>query len=559
MARLLTLDDLYNFYSTKKRSTHFSAGESDEPIAVQVEGKLSFKKSNDAEGLLPVRLQACHTEQNLNKSNISFDTMEQKLLPSFKNRPILGYIHEVDGENQFYDHRMHTEGDGDDEKLVYDEIAVGIIPETNNAELVYDEENDHYNVMVDGYIFEEYTQAADILRREETCSVSVEISIREMSWNAKSSVLNIEDGYFSGVTILGKNPDGSDVKPGMANSKITIKDFAKSKNSNFSSMTEEENNKLIETLERLEGKIDGLTNFNDRTSTEDEKIKEGGQNISMTKFEELLAKYEKTSEDVTFEVEGLSDEELEAAFAEAFGEDEPVEDPTSDDDAPVEPETEGEEGDEPAADPEPEQEQYNAKFALTLNEIECALWNLVNTTYGDDDEWYSLSVEVFEDNTLIMHNWSEGKTYRQSYGRDGEDFTLKGDRVEVFAEWLTSDEIEELNELRSNYSLVSEKLSKYEEAEEMADKMTVFNDESYAQYLETEEFKALMSEESVKQYSKEELETKADVLFAKLVKADGSFAAKAEENTTAAKTPTMFAFGAQDHSSSFLDGLLKKN
>ena len=46
----------------------------------------------------------------------------------------------------------------------------------------------------------------------------------------------------------------------------------------------------------------------------------------MNKFEELLKKYEKTVDDITFTYEGLSDEELEAAFAKAFNTD-PAGDP----------------------------------------------------------------------------------------------------------------------------------------------------------------------------------------------------------------------------------------
>lgn len=49
----------------------------------------------------------------------------------------------------------------------------------------------------------------------------------------------------------------------------------------------------------------------------------------MTKFEELLAKYGKTAEDITFDYAEMSDEELEAKFAELFadaGTNEPVAD-----------------------------------------------------------------------------------------------------------------------------------------------------------------------------------------------------------------------------------------
>ena len=45
--RLLYLEDLYDFYSTKyKRSTHFSSEKTGEPIVVQVHGKINFEESD---------------------------------------------------------------------------------------------------------------------------------------------------------------------------------------------------------------------------------------------------------------------------------------------------------------------------------------------------------------------------------------------------------------------------------------------------------------------------------------------------------------------------------
>ena len=38
----------------------------------------------------------------------------------------------------------------EEEEIVYDEVAVGIIPETNNAELVYDKENECYLLFLPG-------------------------------------------------------------------------------------------------------------------------------------------------------------------------------------------------------------------------------------------------------------------------------------------------------------------------------------------------------------------------------------------------------------------------
>ena len=72
--------------------------------------------------------------------------------------------------------------------------------------------------------------------------------------------------------------------------------------------------------------------------------------------------------------------------------------------------------------------------------------------------------------------------------------------------------------MRANYSSISEKLAKYEEAEEIADKMTVFEDQAYSKYLETDEFKKLMDVENVKKFTKDELVEKADAALGKVVK-----------------------------------------
>ncbi|MFR7913758.1 hypothetical protein [Eubacterium ramulus] len=94
------------FIVKRKKSMTFSAEKNGEPLVFQVGGNLTFEENDDPTlaGLCPVRLQACHTETNLNRSTISYETMENKLLPTFKNRPILGFIHDVDGKPQFYTH-----------------------------------------------------------------------------------------------------------------------------------------------------------------------------------------------------------------------------------------------------------------------------------------------------------------------------------------------------------------------------------------------------------------------------------------------------------------------
>lgn len=549
--RLLYIEDLYDFYSNKyKRSTKFSAEKTGEPLVVQVHGRVNFDESDkNKDGLLPVHLQSCHTDLNVNGSNIESSVMEAAL-PSFSNRPILGYIHKVttdenpEGQWEFYSHNMHEDENGD---VVYDEYPIGIIPESCNAQLVYDEEKKKTYCEVDGYIFEEYSKAAEILQREEECSVSVELSIRELSYDAKQKFLNIEDFWFSGVTILGKTPQGNEVKPGMTGSNIKLADFSSKNNSFF----EDYESKMVELQARIENLETACFN-KEQSSSVRTLSKEGGNKESMTKFEELLAKYNKTVEDVTFDYSELSDEELEAKFAEVFGEDNNTDGDNSGDNTVNEPSNDNEGDGENTTEPEGTTdgdnegegqnfENMTKTFEISHDDIRYALYNLLSSYEDVDNEWYYIT-GVY-DSYFVYESWDGGKIYGQKYTKDNDNVSFDGERYNLHKEYLTDSEYTEIQDMRSNYSSVIEELNTYKSAEVFADKMTVFDDEAYSEYLDTDEFKALMSEDSVNKYSKEELSEKADATLGKLVKKNKTFSFAGE--TPQKKHVSRVAFNAE--------------
>lgn len=549
--RLRYIEDLYDFYSNKyKRSTKFSAEKTGEPLVVQVHGRINFDESNkNKDGLLPVHLQSCHTDLNVNGSNIESSVMEAAL-PSFSNRPILGYIHKVttdenpEGQWEFYSHNMHEDENGD---VVYDEYPIGIIPESCNAQLVYDEEKKKTYCEVDGYIFEEYSKAAEILQREEECSVSVELSIRELSYDAKQKFLNIEDFWFSGVTILGKTPQGNEVKPGMTGSNIKLADFSSKNNSLF----EDYESKMVELQARIENLETACFNKEQNSSVRT-LSKEGGNKESMTKFEKLLAKYNKTVEDVTFDYSELSDEELEAKFAEVFGKDNNTDGDNSGDNTVNEPSNDNEGDEENTTEPEGTTdgdnegegqnfENMTKTFEISHDDIRYALYNLLSSYEDADNEWYYIT-GVY-DSYFVYESWDGGKIYGQKYTKDNDNVSFDGERYNLHKEYLTDSEYTEIQDMRSNYSSVVEELNTYKSAEVFADKMTVFDDEAYSEYLDTDEFKALMSEDSVNKYSKEELSEKADATLGKLVKKNKTFSFAGE--TPQKKHVSRVAFNAE--------------
>lgn len=519
--RLLTLDDLCSYYSTHSRSTHFSSKDSGNPVVVQVPGNLMFDTNNDyTEGLLPVVLQSCHIGKNVNSTIIEEDVMSN-CLPSFKNRPILGYIHEVDGEWHFYKHNLHEDEDGE---IVYDEIPVGIVPESCDAKLEYDEEKDKTYVVINGYIFEEYSKAAEILKREKECAVSVELSIREFSYNAKEHCLVIEDFYFSGVTILGKHPDGEDVAPGMVGSNIKLADFSVKNNSLFADKYETQIIEMQEKLDKL------ISCFNIDNS------KKGG--ISMNHFEELLDKYGKTTEDITFEHEGMTDEELDNKFAEVFGEGETE---PEDDSVVVENSDETEEVEVVEEESETtevvetvvENEVFTRTYELSHDDIRCALYALL-VPYEEADNTYYYISEVF-DSYFVYESWCNGGTiYGQGYIKDEETVSFEGERYELFRELLTASEKAELEAMRSNYAAISEKLKVYEDAEIEAKKVELLNAEDYASIRDNESFAELVEDHA--NISFEDLQTKCDRMLLDAVKS-GKYSAinTVDDNTKTSK------------------------
>ncbi len=287
MARkFYTLDDLYNFCKDN-RFESFSADKQGAPLIVQSLGTFEADNKN-SDGLMAVKLKSCHTGKNRNKSGITDDNMN-KYKHTFKGRPILGAIYKTDtGEYEFRAHDMEVIDDGED--IEYIEQPIGVISQTEEPYLEYDKKEDKNYLMVSGTIFSDYSRAAEILERRRTCKCSVEIAVEELSYNCDEDYLSIDKFRFSGVTILGYEQDGvTEIQEGMKGSKITIDDFSEKKNSMFSADCQD---RLIETLEKLNMTLES---FNNKTHSE-----KGGEKV-MNKFEELLAKYGKTADEVTFE------------------------------------------------------------------------------------------------------------------------------------------------------------------------------------------------------------------------------------------------------------------
>lgn len=527
LSKILTLDDLYKFFVEQNKTVNFSSKDSGNPIIVTTNGFFETNESDMPE-MLKLELKVCHTDTNRNGSHISTENME-KAMPTLKYRPILAYIHELeDGTKDFYAHNIEIiEHEDGETEINYIEKQVGCFT-ADDPWLKYDEENDKTYVHAYAVIPEGYTEAADIIRRKGGTKVSCELIINELSYNAKEKYLDLTDFIFGGCTLLGCDEQGNEIGEGMLGSRADISDFCHKE----PVYTYQE--KLIKTLEKLNVVLESFNNNSEE---------KGG--IEMNKFEELLTKYGKTAEDITFEIDGLSEEELEAKFKEAF-EDDNDESKLDDDD---ESDSENDDGDNSDDEEEPittEEEACGKKkkkkkcsidsdgnmsvsFEISHEDIRVALFNLIEVYEAEDNEWYWIT-NVYDD-YFIFENWDGNKIYKQSYSVDGDNVTLSGDRQEVFKMILTESEKLAIEKMREDYEALDAKYNElktfkdnYEAAELKAKKDAIFARSEYSVLAEDEAFKTLVAD--AEKYSVDEVEAKVKAIFADYVIKTGTFSAK---------------------------------
>lgn len=521
MHKILTLDNLYQFFVEQNKSVNFSSKENGNPIVVSMPANFEISE-NDMPGMLKLKLKVCHIDTNRNGSHISKENME-KAMPTLKYRPILAYIHQLDdGTYDFYAHNMEiVEDENGEEKINYIEKQVGCFT-TDEPYLEYDKDNDKTYVNAYAVIPEEYTEAANIIRRKNGTKVSCELVIDELSYNAKEKYLDLTSFYFGGCTLLGCDENGNEIGEGMLGSRADIADFCHKK------PVFDYQEKLVEMLDKLNNT---LSNFN-KNNTEE------GVREEMSHFDELLEKYGFTVEELDFDYENMSDEELDIAFEDfkcrkkkceeeeqdTDSEDfkcrkKKCDDEDSDGDDSEEEDDNDEEDDAGDDESKKNSENFvkNFKVEISHEDIRYALYNLIAEYEESDNEWYGIYA-VYDD-YFVMQGWCNGKFYKQGYSVDGENVSLDGERTELFQMLLTESEKLAVDKLRGDYAELEAKYNElktfkdnYDAAEIKAKKDSIFADEAYNDIRDSDDFKSFMND--AEKYSVEEIQNKCDLLFA---------------------------------------------
>lgn len=541
--KLLTLEDLAKFCKEQNFS-NFSSKDTGYQLSVQVPA--NFEVDGNAyqdNTLLFGKVKVFHIGPNRNGSSVTKNAAE-KALSTIAYKPLLANFCEVDGVKDFTSHDMEFNDDG---SVTYVERQIGCFT-ADTPVIQYDETTEKEFVFAKVAIPREYTDACDIIERKNGTKVSVELLVNEMNYSAKDDILELTDIIVQGCTCLGTNPEtGESVAEGMQGARLDIVDFSVNNNSIVDKSNIELNSKMLEILEKLNNTI---SNFNIQNFNQ-----EGGEN-AMNKFEELLDLYGITAEDVTFEVEGLSDEDLEAKFVEVYGDAEEFkkkkkcseenEDESADEDFAgcgkkkkkcSDEEDESDEEDFAGCGKKKKRCAVNAEsntieFELSHDDIRMALYGLLESTW--DENSYAWVCEVYDAYFIYQKetygdDGYEYKYYKQGYSKNEDNVELSGDPVEVFSTFVTESEKTALDMIRSQYEELKAFKDQYDAAQTKAQKDEILESAEYAEIKDSEEFKALVAD--AEKYSVDELKVKADLIFAAAMKKKFNFEAKPEKKS----------------------------
>lgn len=516
MNKYLTLEDLVKFCAEQKLKK-FSSNEFGSPLRVSVPAQFEISEENNSSTLFAY-IKVMHTGRNRNGSNLT-ENAAKECMDTLAYKPILANFCEIDGVKDFTSHDMIINNDGETEYL---EKQVGCF----TADKPYLQEDGEHEgrkyIYAKIAIPREYTDTAEIIERKNGTKCSAELDIFEMSYDSKEKELLLESAELLGCTLLGLNPEtGEEIGEGMEDAHVQLEDFSAKNNSVHFELNDEIKEFIRETVKE---------SFEDIVTNNTVETKKGG--VDMADFDENVEVTE------TEEVEETSTEE--SAEEVTVTEEEKAEEVTPDEEETVEDEK-SEEFEEKS---EEESKQNFVKmsvdingsvknFSVSLADKLNALYTLVNDTYAEsDNDWYE--VDGFDDEKyVLMHGWFSGKHYKQSYSVKKDVYSLKGDRVEVFATYLTADEQKQLEDMKSNYSSISEKLQKYEEE---PDKLAILQSDEYSDIADSEEFKEFCKRESYFEMSVDEVKAKADQMLLEAAKAHKvDFSTKEEKKSVGMK------------------------
>ena len=459
----------------------------------------SIDKNFDSDQFLKLRLRVCHDGESPNKTYFTKETM-QEANKSLEYIPLLAHVYmDENGKPVLGAHDMHIEEDKLNEgesRVIYDEIPIGVVPSLADNHCTIEEHDGRNYTFVDCYLWRDYANYAEQLVEDaENVKLSMEIDFHEdsLSYDAANERYNIASYRYRGITLLNEK-FGTGMKDALATT------------ANFSA-NDDIKSKMIVLMEELQKCLREYDKNN--SSEEGGKVDMENEEVVETVVEEPVV------ETMTEEQEVIEETQVEEAQVEEIM----TEEHAAEEEVPTEEVTESEEFVESIP------EDLVCTFRISHDDTRYALQNLLNSICSENQFLY---IESVYDDYFYYADYFTGDAYKQAYKVRKDVVSFSGDPERVYREFVTQAEKDELENMRKNYAELKAFKEDVEAKELKAQKDAVFARVEYECLSENIDFRKLVEDEEL--YSVDEIVTKADLILAAHVKANGTFSAKVEEN-----------------------------
>lgn len=445
---------------------------------------------------LKVKIFVAHTGENLNNSIFTREALEN-ISSTLPYIPILGYVKSSgDDEKDFGGHEKRIKWNGQDIEVSFDTRPYGLVPENPNAH--FETTGGKEWLVCDGYLWTRFNDAINIFAEADgSKGQSMEIRDPEGYVDEEGRMV-FTNATFAGLCIL-----GDDATPAMTGSTVSIEfgkeDVKSSIQEMLAEFTAEKGANTLDTEEELKKKNQSQTNDD---GEENKTPTEPTQPSEPTEPEDPKDPEQPTDPENPDEGDGDNKDPEDPQEPETPPEDNEGENGDSGTETPEDGDSSSEGGSgaddgtsEGNGDPESgsdgngedggdagtESFSYE-EFEASLQDKIQAVKQAIREAHSDYDHdvWVN---DVYEDHVIYEYTtWSEEGSKEQyfdvKYTIDAGSNVVLGDEVEVFPEYVTAQEKQEIEAQRAEVeSLKAElaRLTAYAADEENAKKQEVLD------------------------------------------------------------------------------------
>lgn len=368
------------------------------------------------------RLRIAYTGKNRNKVYISKEAFE-RAIPTMFNCPVVANYKREENQIGSHDGEFIKDSNGTT-KYVNITQPVGCIPEsaTWDWEIVEDNGVMHQYLCTDVLLWKRQ-EAYQFIKDNGVTKQSMEISVTD--GESEDEYFNVKDFCFTAFCLLG------DAEPCFESAAL------------FTFSTDDFKRQYTEMMQELKA-----------TFSTTELQKEGKKDLD--KLNELLKKYQLTEEELSFDYKDLSDEELEAKFAEMYENDESEVEETNSNSSTSE--EHNSDTDNTEDDTDTEDFALNSQIRDGLYEAVSA--EKITTDWGEYSRYWMVDFDL-DVNEVYFYDENDGKLYGCAFSIDGDDITVDFE-TKKRKKFIITDYVEGTEEQTLEvYSLLRECTEKY--------------------------------------------------------------------------------------------------